>query len=148
MEIRLCYFNQHWNIYLYTTTHEEYGAYDTWINNCEEKTIQVDTGEYRLRKYSHPAIPIHSFGFMYDEAHANQRPGHRGEWSSNSTAINRMFNTTLLEVAVDQISVAVPIEWLKELLGDRVIWETHDIYGHIITHVVGHPNKYESWVTL
>jgi len=148
MQVKLCYFNQHWNIYLYTTDDSKYGEYDLWSNNPSIKTINADHGEYRLRQYLHPAgIPVFSYGlFAHDP---KQRPGHGGEWSSNTNTINRVFSTTLLEAALDSIAVAFPITWLKDLLGDQVTWDTHDIYGHWITHVKGIAKPtYCQWVEL
>lgn len=141
MQIKLCYFNQHWNIYLYTK-----GGYDSWINDVETTTITDNRGEYRLRKYNQGTIPLYAFGFMAKEP--KERPGHGGEWSSNSTQINKVFGTDLYEVAVDQISAAVPLEWLKEQLGDRVVWSSDPIYREFITEIKGEENQYHKWVEL
>jgi hypothetical protein len=148
MQVKLCYFNQHWNIYLYTGTNK--GFYDApWINikPTEQVIVRGDEGEYRLRTYSHPDIPVLcSFGFWYYDE--KRRPGHGGEWSSNSRVINEVFGTDLYEVALDQISMAVSLKWLKEVLGDKVVWEPDDIWGSIITHVKGEKNEHDKWVTI
>lgn len=140
MQIKLCYFNQHWNIYFYTE-----GGYDSWMNDPEQKVITDETGEYRLRTYQHPVIPIYSFGYMYNEENKSRRPGHQGEWSSNSTAINPVFGVNLYEVGVDNISVAVPMDWLKAVLGDQVVWEKHPIYREWIKEVKGVNPDYMKW---
>lgn len=145
MRIRLCYFNQHWNIYLYT----KHGA-KSWINF--EPTLQTkrregkDSGEYRLRSYACLEAPIYSFGFFCDDP--KKRPGHGGEWSSNHTSINQVFGVNLYEIAIDQMSVAVPLEWLKQLLGDRVKWQPDEIWGEWIKSVEGGNNNYYEWVEL
>src|SRR5262245_29048425 len=142
MKIKLCYFNQHWNVYFYTE-----GGCGSWLDNPETQTKQDgDRGEYRLRKYNHPEIPIYSFELWLNDA--SHRPGHGGEWSSNSMSINRAFGTNLLEVAVDQISVAVPVLWLKAVLGTQVTWKPDDIYGWKITGVKGAENEYDKWTEL
>jgi hypothetical protein len=147
MEAKLCYFNQHWNIYLYTGN-----GYESW---CHDETLETKRseeknhhGEYRLRKYEHPEIPIYSFGFFADDE--SRRPGHGGEWSSNAKHINTIFGTELIEVALDQISVAVPLPWLKELLGDNVVWTGGDnICVNEIISVPTHPNpKYCEWIII
>lgn len=146
MQIKLCWFNQHWNVYLYTI-----GGYDSW-NVKNTKIIRDErpehAGEYRLREYDCVEIPIFSFGFMADDKH--HRPGHGGEWSSNSSNINKIFGTNIIEVAVDQVSVAVPIEWLKELLGDNVEWGHTWSQDYLeILKVKNHPNpKYTQWIEL
>lgn len=147
MQIRLCYFNEHWNIYLYSTDHTKYGEYNLWSDNVHEITKRIENGEFRLRDYIHPqGIPVYTFGLMLDNP--KERPGHGGEWSSNSRSILMIFNINLLEVALDGIAVAVPIQWIKDVLGDQVIWEDDDIYGYKITHVKGHSNDYMKWVEL
>jgi len=146
MKIKLCWFNQHWNVYLYSDD-------SLWIGNRTEKIIRDETpgheGEYRLREYKHAEIPIFTFGFFADDA--KQRPGHGGEWSSNSPVINRVFGTTLREIAVDQMSVAVPIEWLKELLGDNVEWGASMWSPNYleIKSAKDYPNpEYDQWIEI
>lgn len=141
MQVKLCYYNQHWNIYLYTTE-----GYTKWLENYDQSTIKIDSGEFNLRVYNHPEIPIHSFGFM--ASNPKERPGHGGEWSSNSGQINKVFGTNLYEVAVDQISVAVPMDWLKTILGARVTWEPNSIWGEWIVNVKGEANAQDKWVEL
>jgi hypothetical protein len=140
MQIKLCYFNQHWNVYLYT---EE--GYEGWIRKMHQAVIPNEEGEYRLRKYDCSEAPIFSFGYMYNEENAHKRPGHGGEWSSNSMTINKVFGTNLIEVAIDQMSVAVPLDWLKKLLGKKVIWGKSHGWPDI-THIKGIANEYEKWV--
>ncbi len=142
MILKLCYFNQHWNIYFYS----EGISYNDWLKEPELQTITEDRGEYRLRKYKHPEIPIHSFGFMANEG--EYKPGHGGEWSSNSVAINNVFKTNLLEVDVDQISVAVPIDWLKKVMRDNVTWKEDHIYGYKITDVRNQENISNKWIEI
>ncbi len=145
MQVKLCYFNEHWNIYLYSE-HEHTG----WLNSTfTVQTVPTENeGEYRLRTYTHPEIPLLcSFGFMYNEANKDDRPGHGGEWSSNSMAINKIFGTDLYEVGLDGIGVAISVKWFKHLLGDKLQWQDDDIYGCIITDVKGVENKYMAWTT-
>lgn len=138
MKIKLVYFNEIWNVYLYTDNRN-------WMFQTPElltikDEIEGHEGEYRVRKYAHPEIPIHTFGWMADNP--KQRPGHGGEWSSNSITINKIFKTNLIEIAVDQLSCSVPITWLKELLGNKVQWETCPYYyGEKIVSVDGFKNK-------
>lgn len=150
MQIKLCYFNQRWNVYLYTTQQGDHGKWKEWLHNEHTQTKpRYDQkgnieGEYRLRDYQHPeGFPIYSFGFMYNDANSKHRPEHGGEWSSNSEAINKEFGIDLIEIAFDQISVAVPFDWLKKLLGDQVIWK-----GREIIEIKGYSNKYHQWVEL
>jgi hypothetical protein len=125
-------------------------TYNDWCKNPELTTARRDegthTGEYRLRKYEHPEIPVYDFGFWTDEP--KLRPGHGGEWSSNSEAINKVFGTNLLEIALDQLSVAAPIDWIKEKIGDAVVWEEADIWGHIITEVKGVEKSDSKWIEI
>ena len=138
MKVKLCYYNQHWNIYLYS---EDQNL--KWWENRTLKTVQDNRGEFRLREHKHPEIPVFTFGFMCNNP--KERPGHGGEWSSNSTAINKVFGTDLIEIALDQLACSVSIKWIKELLGDKVKWSTDSIYGHMITEVIGHENTYHAW---
>lgn len=144
MQIQLSYYNQHWNIYIYSKTKETVGAYNEWLgkHTTETKPLKEgdkEIGEVRLRTYTHPNIPLYSYGLMLNEP--KQRPGHGGEWSSNSRTINQFFGTNLIEAAVDGIAMAVPVDWIKEILGDKVKWETHDIFGWIITDIEGQTEK-------
>lgn len=143
MTLKLCYFNQHWNIYFYS---KQGIRWEDWSKNPEVSTVDTEEGQFRLRKYNHPEIPVFSFGlWLYNP---KGRPGHGGEWSSNSQSINREFDTNLLEIALDQLSAAVPIDWLKAVMGNKVTWTEHDIYGYIITDVKGEENKYMKWVEI
>lgn len=136
MKVKLCYFNNHWNVYLFSNTDFD------WKDKTL-KTSKNERGEFRLREYKHPEITVFSFGFMCHNP--VERPGHGGEWSSNSKAINEVFGTDLIEVALDNVSCAVSLKWLKELLGDKVIWEPDDIYGHWITEIPGTEKEWMVW---
>ena len=142
MILKLCYFNNHWNIYFYSSDANK----DSWIGNSELTTKDDEKGQYRLRQHLHPEIPVYSFGFMANNP--KYRPGHGGEWSSNSRQILNIFGEDLLEIALDQISCAAPISWLKQVMGDKVIWKEHHIYGHIITDVVGEKSEMYKWITI
>lgn len=148
MTIKLCYFNEHWNIYMYSKP--EYR--DEWVKNIIDTTVipfseGLESGEYRLRQYSHPEIPcLYSFGIWYYEP--KRRPGHGGEWSSRSEVVNPVFGKDLYEVALDQRSIAVSLKWLKEQLGDGVIWSPYPIWGEVITSVVGEDNIPDKWITI
>lgn len=146
MQAKLCYYNEHWNIYLYSKTQEDSSQWKEWIKTEKQITKPTDGGEFRLRTYSHPEIPIHTFGIFYNDS--KKRPGHDGEWSSRAEVINEEFGVDLLDISVDQIAVAVPVEWIKKLLGDNVTWQEADTYGHIITHVKGEENIYHKWVEI
>jgi|688.fasta_scaffold17891_19 hypothetical protein len=146
MQIKFCYFNQHWNIYLYSGDGNN-SLNPKWLDNKETITKDEDGGIYRLTKYEHPeGIPVHTFGFLTHNV--KHRPGHGGEWSSNSTAVNKVFNVDIYEIALDQISVAVPMVWLKELLGDKVVWEPDTVYGEWISEIKEYENEQHKWVTL
>lgn len=154
MQIKLCWFNQRWNIYLYTNNQEGdyYKDSNTWSNNPLQTVIRDEnpehSGEYRLRTYEHPQnIPVYGFGFFADDP--KKRPGHGREWSSNSTTINQVFNTNLTEVALDNISIAVPRDWLEKVMGDKVIWTPCRYYGKSITEVPSCPNpKWDQWIEI
>ena len=146
MTIKLCYFNQHWNIYLYSNDEDK----NKWSKHMYLTTIihhEDFDREYRLRKYEHPEIPcLYFFGVYYYDK--NKRPGHDGEWSSRSEVINPIFGKDLYEVAVDQTSMAVSLKWLKELLGDKVVWGPFPVWGEVITSVIGENNTPDKWVTI
>lgn len=141
MIIKLCYYNGHWNVYIYTK-----GGYESWIKNPDQIIKKGEYGEFRFRTYNYDEIPIHGFGFMHDDP--QRRPGHGGEWSSNSESINPIFGVDVMEVAVDQIGVAVPRKWLKEQLGGNVTWEVLSCYGEVITDIPGKANNRKDWVEL
>lgn len=143
---KLCYINQHWNVYLYSRSPI---TWRNWSETYDQKTVPNDEGEFMLREYKHPAgIPIYGFGYMYNDANAHKRPGHQGEWSSNCKAINAVFGTNLIEVAVDQMAVSVPIDWLKELLGPKCIWQEDENYGEKIMQIEGEEGIWDKWVEL
>lgn len=138
MQIKMCYINQHWYVYLYV---------NDVFNAHEVKTVRNDRGVYRLSKFSHDEIPeAYNFGFMADNP--QERPGHGGEWSSNSNAINQAFGTNIWEIAVNNVSISVPFDWLVKLLGDDVDWQDDDIYIKWIKNVKGIENKDHRWIIL
>jgi len=142
MELRLCYFNGYWNPYFYTKD----GNYKFETEHEEYK--DVSGGKMRLTKYKHDEIPcLYSFGLTIDDP--KHKPGHGGEWSSNSYEVNKLFNTDLKEVVVNQMSVAVSLEWLKELLKDKVEWGTI-VNGQfpVIKEIIGEKPEYYKWVTI
>lgn len=142
MQIKLCYINQHWYVYIYVSDNE--------AKEVETKTTRHDNndrGIYRLTKYTHPEVPeFYSFGFMADNP--KERPGHGGEWSSNEGNINKVFGVNIWGVAINQMSLSVPFEWLVKLLGEDVDWQDDDIYTKKIVNVKGIENKDHRWVIL
>lgn len=141
MRIKLCYINQHWYVYL-----ESEGG-DSWMKDPITTSVPDAYGTYHLRKYIHPqGIPLFSYGYLADEL--DKRPGHKGEWSSNYKTINGIFDVNLWGIAFNQMSVAVPFEWIEELLGDRVEWIDDNVYIKKICSIKGHENIPHKWVEL
>src|SRR5437868_4060870 len=115
LQVTLIYINEYWNVYMET----EEGS-SKWYSKYVTNGIFRNGGEYKLRFHAHEDLYIYSFGFLADDP--TQRPGHKGEWSSNAQHINKLFDMELTEVAIDNVAVAVPVQWLKTLFGDRVTW--------------------------
>jgi hypothetical protein len=138
MQIKLCYINQHWNIYLYI---------DGQFQEGETKTSRNEKGVYRLTKYSHPEIPeAYSFGFMADNP--RERPGHGGEWSSNESTIGDVFDINIWGIAVNHVHLGVPFEWIVKLLGNDCDWQDDDVYTKWVKNVKGIENKDHRWIVL
>lgn len=145
LRVKLIYFNQRWNVYMYTTA--KTGWVDSeWLYKYEQevKTMVTPEGhmyEARLRKHTHDVLPAYSYGHYFFER--NHRPGHDGEWSSRCEIINKEFDINIIEVAIDQCSMAVPYEWLKRLMGNLVVWG-EGCCGPEITHVHGMENVWDN----
>jgi hypothetical protein len=77
------------------------------------KTIIDGHRTWRLSKHvTVEGITFHSFGIT-DPINP---PGHGGEWSSNTDAINMMFDTNLVECCVDSWACAIEEEELSILI--------------------------------
>lgn len=145
MQIKACYYNQHWNIYLFVKDEEKWWEKST--ATVKPAPIENGEGEIRLRKHTHTEIPcLYTFGIYYNER--GKRPGHGGEWSSNPKFINSTFGLDLMDTSINNISCAVSRKWLKEQIGDDVKWEKDDIYEEYITEIKNVENKPHKWITL
>ena len=99
---KLCYFNQTFNLYLYKAQGVD------WIKRDEqliEDTFSCGKGVLRLTSYYFDGHTFYSYGLYYNDR--NQRPGHGGEWSSNSMFINERFNTDMFECSLNGIACAI-----------------------------------------
>jgi len=112
IKINFKYFNDKFNLYF---------EGEDIPQKENERFIFEENGRYRLTKWANRRMPIYSFGYLTDCMES--RPGHRGEWSSNSSQINKKFNTDLIEIAYNGWSCATSKTWLKELLGNKVEWD-------------------------
>jgi len=136
---RVCWFNQRWNVYLSSE-----GNYDQW--QIKEILHKKDNGgEYRLTSYDIEGLTIYTFGLFLDNPKA--RPGHGGEWSSNSTNINEVFNINIIEIGVDGLAAAIDINVLKDLLGETFAL-VPSIYGMKFISADGNDGGYMEWRTL
>jgi hypothetical protein len=89
--------NQHFEPYL------EVDSYSKIFNEIKK----VDDGEFRLTTYeTNEGLKLYTYGFM--ATNPNERPGHGGEWSSNSTTINKVFSLNLCGIAVKAIGGPYP----------------------------------------
>lgn len=61
-----------------------------------EQFNEVETGVARLTTYQSEGVNFYSFGL---NTHEN-KPGHGGEWSSNSHYINEVFGVDIVECAI------------------------------------------------
>ncbi len=137
MRIFLCFFNGHWNIYFY--------GKEIDFKDFTLETRGNQRGQFRLRTYNTEA-PIYGFGFWCDNP--KERPGHGGEWSSNSDTINSQFGTNLKELAYNQMSMAAPLPWIKEMIGSVATWKKDLYWGEKITHIKNVQNKDHQWVEI
>jgi hypothetical protein len=66
------------------------------LEKVSEQFKEVPTGIARLTTYQSEGVNFYSFGLnAFDN-----KPGHGGEWSSNSGYINEVFGTDIIECAV------------------------------------------------
>jgi hypothetical protein len=66
------------------------------LEKVSEQFKEVPTGIARLTIYQSEGVNFYSFGLnTFDN-----KPGHGGEWSSNSRYINEVFGTDIIECAV------------------------------------------------
>jgi hypothetical protein len=80
---------------------EPYITVDNLVKG-EDKTVKAHGGTFRLTSYTdEEGNEYFSFGYMVDDV--KQRPGHGGEWSSNSKAINEVFGIDLIECAIKEL---------------------------------------------
>lgn len=103
-----------------------------------EQFIEEPQGKFRLTTYvSDEGIKLYTFGYtVYDP---KQKPGHGGEWSSNSTCINEKFGVKIAGCAVKCLSddcpnvlfsMACDIEWIKSIKPDCLVWEPRSVYEY------------------
>ena len=104
-------FNDRANLYLY----------GPMVELVETRTVDAWDGQYRLRKYLAGDLEVFTFGFMATDP--RKRPGHGGEWSSNSEQINQVFGVNLRECAYNQIACAIKIEDMKDFAPSNVTYE-------------------------
>lgn len=75
------------------------------LTKVTETLIFDDHGRWRLTEWSdEEGKTFYSFGIKS----SGTQPGHGGEWSSNSVAINEIFNVDITECAVRQINGDYP----------------------------------------
>jgi len=66
MQIKLCYFNQQWNIYLYTKKGIEGWMKDNLTLTTIRDNDPKHSGIYNLREYRFLDTVFYNFGFMAD----------------------------------------------------------------------------------
>lgn len=139
MKIKLCWFNQHWNVYLYSPKGDR-----SW-EIIEVTHKDQDGGMYRLTKYNVDGETIYTFGLLTHDLKA--RPGHGGEWSSNPQNINRVFGLNLIHIGMDNVAASIDLDRLKYMLGAKYkIVETNWGYEVLDTEESEHTNH--EWITL
>lgn len=136
---RICWYNQRWNVYLSSE-----GGYDAW-SIIEILHKRNDDGEYRLTSYNVEGLTIYTFGWFADDA--KSRPGHGGEWSSNSTNINEVFGVNLTEIGVDGIAASIDVDVLKSLLGEEFVFVPSTFGIHILS-ADGSTGGHMEWRTI
>ena len=139
MKIKLCWFNQRWNVYL-----ESEGGYNKW----ETKEVlhkDQDGGMYRLTTYNVEGYDIYTFGLLTHDI--RRRPGHGGEWSSNAQNINEVFGVNLTEIGMDRIAASIDIDVLRVLLGPEYKVVPYSC-GHEVLSADDSTHEYMQWVTL
>lgn len=104
-------FNQHGNLYLYGPDKKF----------SMEQKVSNDHGTFRLTTYLAGDLEIFTFGFYASDP--KERPGHGGEWSSNSHAIRQVFGEDLKEIAYNGLACAIRIEDAKELAPQGVTYK-------------------------
>lgn len=78
----------------------------------DEKTIERSNGDvFRLTAHKAGSLTVYTFGLMCKDP--KERPGHGGEWSSNSDTINEMFGVDIRECGYNGISCAIDINDMK-----------------------------------
>ncbi len=118
IKMRACWYNQQWNIHLEGVP---------FIKEPEVTYRTNAKGQFRLTHYGHD---IYSFG--YTTFDTDERPGHGGEWSSNSMAINKEYNIQLTEIGVDGFAMAIKTDILKSILPKSMKLEMSSLFYHVL----------------
>lgn len=141
-QVKLCWFNQRWNVYIQTVD----GGYGwNYWTKVSEITKRLNNGTYRLTTYTSGGLTFYSYGFLTDSL--DERPGHKGEWSSNCSNINGVFGMNITEVGIDSMATAIDVGKLEELLGDKYKF-VDTKWGRDILSVDGIIPKDHTWVTI
>ncbi|MHA2180093.1 MAG: hypothetical protein ACXAAH_01580 [Promethearchaeota archaeon] len=128
-------------------------ASDVILKKLGEEKRGNENGLYRLTTYEDVVTGTKFYSFGYLTADAADRPGHRGEWSSNSTMINEIFGVKITECAVKEmndnifISMAHDISHLEEIIPEDFEVRTDKT---VPTHYSAYPKpdkveKYGDW---
>lgn len=124
MRGKLCYFNQTFNVYLYSISER----YEDWKTVKETKLrIQNDSATFRLTEYEVEGFTFYSFGILCDKM--EDRPGHKGEWSSNQTMVKELFGLELLPIGLDGIGVSMSYENISKVINPDVFQRGCDSLG-------------------
>ncbi len=105
--VKTCYFNETFNVYLYTDRTEQPVKVKETIRNLSE-------GRFRLTEYTKCGLTYYTFGLLtHDE---RKRPGHKGEWSSNEHTVKELFDLDLIGVGLDGLAVSIKHDDLLNLV--------------------------------
>jgi len=124
MKTTLCYFNQKYNLYLnddnIVLNSLDSTEFTARISNKADFGDKMKHGILRLTIYQYKSLFFYSFGIFYDEE--QDRPGHNGEWSSNSDYIYLMTGIRLFETSLNRFSVAIPQDKVLDLINDDIFY--------------------------
>jgi hypothetical protein len=115
MKGKLCYFNQTFNVYLYSISER----CEDWKTVKETKLrIHNDSATFRLTEYDVEGFTFYTFGILCDKM--EDRPNHKGEWSSNDSMVKELFGLELLPIGLDGISASMSYDNIAKVINPDV----------------------------
>lgn len=117
--IEAAYYNGQWNINLKSE--------DIAIEKTNEQEQRDERGSYRLSYYDNG---IYSYGYTVDND--ADKPGHGGEWSSNTARIGHVFGIDLIAIGVNGFAKAINVNTLKSWLPDGMKMSDDGLFNAVM----------------